>query len=244
MGTVIITGSAHRLGAATAKLFHQNGWNVIVHYQTSEIRAQELVDQLNEQRPHSACCIQANLSKLDELEHLANKAKQAFGRINVLINNASTFYPTQVGDTSEGQWNDLFDVNLKAPYFLAQALRDELAKQHGAIINLADIHGLRPLKKHAVYSTAKAGLIAMTKALALELAPKIRVNAVAPGAILWPDQNDDVTEEHQQQTMQKIPLNRMGEEQNIAKAIWHLAVEADYVTGQVLPVDGGRTLHQ
>jgi pteridine reductase len=235
---VLITGAAKRIGAACAKHLHDQGCNVFLHYKTSEAEAIELSNQFNLKRANSSCIMQADLLIEEERSALAKAASLKWGGIDALINNASSFYPTAISDVSEQQWDELLGSNLKAPFFLAQALSKTLALNKGTIINIVDIHADRGLPGYSVYSIAKAGLQAMTKILAKEFAPSIRVNGVAPGAILWPDNPSS----DQDEILQRIALGRCGEPLDIAKAIWFLINDADYMTGQILTIDGGRTL--
>lgn len=236
----LITGSAKRIGKQTAKTLHEQGFNIVVHCNQSVIEAQELVDNLNDIRADSASYIQADLNNHSEVLDLAKKAQSIFDRLDVLINNASTFYPTEVESVTEEVWDDLFASNLKAPFFLSQALTDELSKNQGVIVNIVDIHADRPLKGYPIYCTAKAGLVMLTKSLSRELAPNIRVNAVAPGPILWHD--NDLTEQDKTQVLDEVLLKRLGSPVNIAEAILYL-IQADYVTGHILAVDGGRSIY-
>ena len=238
---VLITGAAKRIGAACARLLHSEGCNIVLHYRSSKQEAEALCAELNQIRPASAVLMQADLLNIAELEMLAIKACQAWGGIDILINNASAFYPTLFTEVTEAQWDELLGSNLKAPFFLAKFLSATLLDNQGCIINIVDIHAERGLKDYSVYSIAKAGLVAMTKVLAKELGPQVRVNAVAPGAILWPDA--DVSEVDKQAILQRVVLNRQGDASDIAKAVWFLIANADYMTGQVLTVDGGRTLN-
>ena len=237
---VLITGAAKRIGAACAKHLHEQGCNVFLHYKTSEAEAIELSNQFNLKRANSSFIMQADLLIEEQRSALAQTACLAWGGIDVLINNASSFYPTAISDVSEQQWDELLGSNLKAPFFLAQSLSKTLALNKGTIINIVDIHAERGLPGHSVYSIAKAGLLAMTKILAKELAPSIRVNGIAPGAIIWPEKLS--SEQDQIDILQRIALGRCGEPLDIAKAIWFLINDADYMTGQILTVDGGRTL--
>ncbi|MGZ4954171.1 MAG: pteridine reductase [Methylobacter sp.] len=237
---VLITGAAKRIGAACARLLHSEGCNVFLHYRSSTAEAQQLCDELNQQRPDSAKIIQADLLNMTELEAVAQESSMAWGGIDVLVNNASSFYPTSMPDVTEQQWNELLGSNLKAPFFLAQALAKTLADNKGCIVNIVDIHAERGLSGYPVYSIAKAGLAAMTKVLAKELGPSVRVNAVAPGAILWAD--NDLSESAKLEILQRVILKRQGEPADIAKAVLFLIKDADYITGQILTVDGGRTL--
>lgn len=237
---VLITGAAHRIGAATAKLLHQNGMNIVLHYRSSRQQAQALQEELNKIRENSVILIQADLHITNGLNALVEESIKAWGRLDILINNASSFYPTKIGDATEEQWDDLIGSNLKAPFFLSQAAAPHLKKHNGCIINIVDIHAERPLKKFPIYSMAKAGLVMMTKSLAGELGPEVRVNAVAPGAILWPENLDEVAK---QRIVSRTFLKRQGEPNDIAKTILYLARDAGYVTGQIIAVDGGRSLN-
>ncbi|MBL6987262.1 MAG: pteridine reductase [Methylobacter sp.] len=237
---VLITGAAKRIGAACARLLHSEGCNVFLHYRSSATEAQLLCDELNQLRPDSARIMQADLLIMHELEAIAREACIAWGGIDVLVNNASSFYPTAVSEVTESQWDELLGSNLKAPFFLAQALAKTIADNKGCIVNIVDIHAERGLSGYPVYSIAKAGLAAMTKVLAKEFGPVIRVNGVAPGAILWPD--NDLSESAKMEILQRVALKRSGEPIEIAKAVLFLIKDADYITGQIVTVDGGRTL--
>lgn len=237
----LITGAARRIGASCAHLLHANGYNVVLHCHTSVRQARQLADELNGVRAASACFVTADLLKLDQVHALAEQAIRAWGDLDVLVNNASLFYPGQIGSVVEQDWDDLLGSNLKAPFFLSQALAPSLRKRRGCIINMADIHAEKGLAGFPVYSIAKAGLVAMTKCLAKELAPEVRVNAVAPGAILWPDQ--PTGDAQKAEILQKVALQRLGVVDDIARAVRYLSDDAPYVTGQVLTVDGGRTLY-
>ncbi len=236
---VLITGAAHRVGATIARTLHAAGMKVIIHYRSSRAAAQALADELNGQRAASAALVSGELADTATLGDLITQSCAHFGRLDALINNASSFYPTPVGTVNEKQWDDLFASNLKAPFFLAQAAAPELKKRHGVIINIVDIHSERPLKGYPVYCMAKAGLVMLTKTLARELGPDIRVNAVAPGAILWPEGIDEQTKSD---IVERTALKRRGDPGDIAGAILYLIREAHYTTGQVLTIDGGRTL--
>ena len=237
---VLITGAAKRIGAACARMLHGEGCNVFLHYRSSKEAALQLCFDLNQIRPDSAYMMQADLLNREELEALASEACMVWGGIDVLINNASSFYPTAVADVTEQQWDELMGSNLKAPFFLAKSLLETLANNRGCIVNIVDIHAERGLLGYPVYSIAKAGLVAMTKILAREFGPTVRVNGVAPGAILWPD--NELSEQERQEILQRVALKRKGEPADIAKAVWFLIKDADYMTGQILTVDGGRTL--
>ena len=237
---VLITGAAKRIGAACARLLHQQGCNIFLHYRSSKQEALQLCEELNQIRPDSVKIMQADLLKIDELSNLAEQAQAAWGSIDILINNASTFYPQSVEEVGEQDWDIMLGSNLKAPFFLCQQLNSTLAENNGCIINIIDIHAERGLKGYPVYSIAKAGLSAMTKVLAKELGPAIRVNGVSPGAILWPE--NELSEQEKAEILQKIALQRKGDLEDIAKAVLFLAKDAPYITGQIISVDGGRTL--
>ena len=237
---ILITGAAKRIGAACARLLHSEGYNVFLHYKSSKEAAFLLCQELNGIRINSARIMQADLLDSSQLEALANEACLAWGGIDVLVNNASSFYPTAMSEVNDQQWDDLIGSNLKAPFFLAKLLVDTLVKNQGCIVNLVDIHAERGLKGYPVYSIAKAGLVAMTKVLAKELGPDIRVNAIAPGAIIWPETLE--SEQQQQEILQRVVLKRQGQPEDISKAVRFLIQDADYITGQILTVDGGRTL--
>jgi pteridine reductase len=237
---ILITGSAKRLGAACARLLHSEGCNVFLHYRSSQEAAFQLCAELNEIRADSAKIMRADLLDRFELEEVAAAASMAWGGIDVLVNNASSFYPTAVASVTEQQWDELLGSNLKAPFFLAKLLAETLTKNNGCIVNIVDIYAERGLQGYPVYSIAKAGLGAMTRILAKELGPAVRVNGVAPGAILWPD--NDLSEQDKREILQRIILQRIGEPLDIAKAVLFLIKDADYITGQIITVDGGRTL--
>ena len=237
---VLITGAGKRIGAVCAKHLHDNGCNILLHYKTAEAEAIDLANQFNIKRAKSSIIMQADLLLENDRSALVEAACLAWGGIDVLINNASSFYPTTITNVTEQQWDELLGSNLKAPFFLAQSLSKTLALKKGSIINIVDIHAERGLPGYSVYSIAKAGLHSMTKVLAKELAPSVRVNGVAPGAILWPDKA--YSEQDKNEVLQRIALGRCGEPLDIAKAIWYLINDADYMTGQILTVDGGRTL--
>ena len=237
---ILITGAAKRIGAACARFLHAQGHNILIHYRNSKTEAENVCAELNAIRHDSARCYAADLNNMNELKQLAQHAQQTWGGIDVLINNASSFYPTDVLNTTEAQWDDLLNSNLKAPFFLSSLLADTLTQKQGCIINIADIHAERGLKNYAVYSISKAGLVMMTKVLAKEFGANIRVNAVALGAILWHEQG--MAEPEQQAILQRIALERLGNLNDVAKAVSFLIQDADYMTGQVLTVDGGRTL--
>jgi len=238
--TVLITGGARRVGATIVRTLHAAGARVVVHYRSSAEAADALVHELNATRADSAACSEADLLDLAQLQSLPESAVRAFGTLDVLINNASTFYPTPMDDITEIDWNDLIGTNLKAPLFLSQAAAGPLRLSNGLIINIADIHGLRPLRRHPVYSVAKAGLLMLTRSLARELGPAIRVNAVAPGPVMWPE--DGMDRELQRKIVDDTALKRPGSAEDVARAVLFFATEAPYVTGQILAVDGGRSI--
>lgn len=235
----LITGAARRIGAVIAETLHGHGFNVAIHCRASKDEAKALAELLQDRRRDSAFVIATDLLETEKLPELARAAAERWGRLDLLVNNASTFYPTHVGDTSEAEWNDLIGSNLKAPFFLSQACLPYLREQHGSIVNIIDIHAQRPLAKHAVYTAAKAGLHMLTRSLAGDLGPEVRVNGVAPGAILWPENN--ITDEEKRAIRDSTPLKRAGSPADIANAVLFLA-ENTFVTGQILAVDGGRSL--
>jgi pteridine reductase len=238
--TALITGAARRVGSAIARTLHGAGANVVLHYRSSAEDAAELARELNSARAGSAAVVSGDLLETDKLPALARSAAEAFGGLDILVNNASSFYPTPVGDITEIDWDDLIGTNLKAPLFLSQAVAPALHANHGLVLNLADIHGMRPLRRHPVYSVAKAGLIMLTKSLARELGPHVRVNAIAPGPVLWPE--DGLDEALQAEIIDRTALKRPGSASDVARAALFFAAEAPYVTGQVLAVDGGRSV--
>ncbi len=237
---VLVTGAAKRIGAAIVRGLHGAGYRVIVHYRGSVQAAVSLKDELNQLRPQSVELLQADLTQIEHFAELAGRAIARFGRIDGLINNAAAFYPTPLESVSEAQWDELIGGNLKAPYFLSLALTRELEQRGGSIINITDIHGLRPLRGFSVYSIAKAGLNAMTLALARDLAPSVRVNAVAPGAILWPEA--PMTEAERARILAKVALQRTGTPEDIAETVLFL-LNSRYITGHIISVDGGRSLY-
>ncbi len=249
---VLITGGAKRIGADVARYLHGHNFNIIIHYRNSKIEAEQLENSLNDIREKSAISFQGDLTSIKTIKILTQKAITNWGKINVLINNASSFYPTTIGEASEAEWEDLMGSNVKAPFFLAQTLATELAKNSGCIINIADIYADKPLKQHSIYSIAKAANIMLTKTLALELAPHVRVNGIAPGAILWPEKLDQInfsqvdfgtsSWEDKENLLKKIPLQKIGETADIAKTILFLIQDAPYINGQIITVDGGRNL--
>ena len=234
---VLITGAARRIGAETARLFHEAGYRVVIHYNRSAAAADKLCEQLNGEHTDSCLLVQADLNNAADLDNITDLIT-SLGRLDVLINNASSFYPTPLEDCSEDQWNDLINSNLKGPFFLSQKLAPLLVKNQGTIVNISDMHARQALSDHPIYTVAKAGNIAMTKSLALDLAPDVRVNSVAPGAILWPEHEEDDIDK-QDSVLSKVPMGRLGTELDIAQTAFFLAVNATYVTGQTIAVDGG-----
>jgi pteridine reductase len=238
--TALVTGGARRVGAAIARRLHAAGAAVLVHYRDSEADAVKLVAELNAARPKSAEKVKAELLAPIAPRALVSAALDAFGRLDLLVNNASTFFPVEMGKIESSHWEELVGSNLRAPLFICQQAAPELAKNSGAIVNIVDIHAERPLKDYPVYTIAKGGLAAMTRSLALELAPRVRVNGVAPGAIAWPEDGQFDPAERQR-IVATTPLARVGSAEDIAQAVHFLAC-ASYVTGQILNVDGGRSI--
>lgn len=238
--TVLITGGAKRIGRQMALTLHGAGYNVVVHYRSSSNSAHELVNQLNSKRPETAVAVQADLLDIDRLPIMVDESVAAFGRLDAIINNASSFYPTPIELIEEEFWNDLVGSNLKAPAFLIKYVAKHLRDTGGTIVNIVDIHARNPMADHPIYCSAKAGLEMLTKALARDLAPAIRVNAVSPGAILWPETN--TSEAAQAEILRKIPLQRAGDPEDVANLVRFLVQEAPYITGQIIAVDGGRSV--
>ena len=238
--TIFITGAAKRIGKEIALCFSEMGWNIIIHYNSSKSDAQVLADEINGTNPDSAMTVQGNLDVKEDVEKVINEVRDAFPTIDLLINNASTFYPTPIEDISEEHWDKLVGSNLKGPLFLIKGLKDKLKESKGSIINITDTNLSKGVANYSIYSAAKAGLESITKGLARELAPDIKVNAIAPGAMLEPP---DVTwtEEQKSKVISSIPLNRMGSEKDISEAVKFLA-KSNYITGQIIKVDGGRSL--
>jgi pteridine reductase len=236
----LITGAARRVGASIARKLHGAGANIVLHYRSSAEAAQALAHELNAARPGSVVLAEADLLDLAELQKLPAAATNAFGTLDILINNASTFYPTPMGDITEIDWDDLMGTNLKAPLFLSQAANSALRISNGLIVNIADIHGMRPLSRHPVYSIAKSGVIMLTRVLARELGPAVRVNAVAPGPVMWPE--DGMNKALQEEIIDRTALKRAGTPDDVARAVLFFATEAPYITGQILAADGGRSV--
>jgi len=235
----LITGGSRRIGAATARHLHDAGMQLVIHYRQSADAAEELRAELCARRPDSVVLIRGDLQEVAKVKNLVRQCVGEFGRLDALINNASLFRPTPLEDSGESQWRAIVDTNLKAPFFLSQAAAPHLAKTRGGIVNITDIYAHRPLPGHAVYCASKAGLWSLTKSLAHELGPEVRVNAVAPGAILWPE--NDTDELAHQRLLSRTPLRRKGDAADIARAVKFLLTDADYITGQVIAVDGGRS---
>ena len=236
----LVTGAARRVGAAIARRLQAAGMQVMLHYRQSEQDARALERELNAARAGSAACVRAELLAADAPETLVEATLERFGRLDVLVNNASTFYPTRLGEIEARHWDELAGSNLRAPLFLAQCAAPHLARTRGAIVNITDVHAERPLKDYVVYTIAKAGLAALTKSLALELGPAVRVNAVAPGAIAWPEDDQFPTAERKR-IVSTTPLGRIGAPEDIARVVEFLA-RASFVTGQTVAVDGGRSV--
>jgi pteridine reductase len=236
----LVTGAARRVGAEIATHLHAAGADVGIHYRHSADAAAQVVARLNRLRPDSAAAFQADLLETAAIPELVNEVIGWRGGIDILVNNASTFYPTPLGEITEAHWDDLVGSNLKAPLFLCQAAAPSLRERRGSIVNIVDIHARRPLRDHLVYGPAKAGLAMLTRALAKDLAPDVRVNGVSPGAILWPE--GDMSEETKASILERVPLARAGDPADIAGCVLYLVRDADYVTGQIVAVDGGRSI--
>ena len=239
--TALITGGAKRIGAVTTQTLHQAGYNVIIHCRLSRQAADDLATELNSKRKDSAKVIQGDLNIDTVYDHLIEEAYQCWNRLDVLVNNASSFYPTPIGSITLADWNNLVNSNMKAPLFLAQAAAPYLKQSSGNIINMVDVHAQRPMKEHPVYCAAKAGLAMLTMSLAKELGPEVRVNGVAPGAILWPE--NDMPEHTKNLILERTSLKRPGQPIDIAKTILFLVRDGDYITGQIIAVDGGRSIN-
>lgn len=236
----LITGAGKRVGAVIARTLHAAGYDLALHYRHAAAEAELLASSLERQRSDSTFLVQAELADLDALPAMVGRVLTRYGRLDALINNASAFYPTPVGSATPAQWNELFASNAQAPFFLTQAAVPALREARGAIVNLVDIYAERPLAKHPLYCMAKAALAAMTRSLALDLGPDIRVNGVAPGAVMWP--SDGKPYDDQQAMLARTPLHRAGSPDDVAGAVLWLLRDAAFVTGQIIHVDGGRTL--
>jgi pteridine reductase len=238
----LITGAAKRIGAEIAKSLHKNGMNVVLHYNSSREAAEKLCASLNKNRKNSATLIRADLQNVPSLETLIEQSVATWGRLDVLVNNASRFYKTSIGKISEYSWDDLMNTNVKGPLFLSQAAAPHLKRTQGCIVNIGDIHAERPMRDYAVYCISKAGLIMLTKQLAKELGPEIRVNAVSPGPVLWPEGENALSEASKKNIIERTALQRHGEPDFVAKAVLYLVKDAEYVTGSIIAIDGGRLL--
>jgi len=239
MKTALITGGAARIGAQIAKTLHKNDFNIIIHCNQSKDKAQLLCDELNFLKEKSAKVVVGNLNNIDSINTIVESVES----IDLLVNNASVFYPLSVDESDSENWDNILDINLKAPFFLSKGLSQKLKSSEGSIINIIDIHADRPLKKHSVYNISKAGLKMLTLTLAKELAPSIRVNGVSPGSILWPQEGAEISESDKSIMLERIALKRQGSPQDIADTVLFLA-NSNYLTGQIINVDGGRTLNQ
>jgi len=239
---VLVTGGAKRVGAAIVRRLHSCGASVMLHYRSSEREASALRTELNAQRENSAALVQADLLDIAGLSEIVKNTLGRFERLDALVNNASTFFPTPVGEMTPANWESLVGANLRAPLFLSQAAAPHLRRSGGAIVNITDIHAERPLKNYVIYSIAKAGLAGLTRSLARELAPEVRVNGVAPGAVVWPEDGswDEVT---RQRIVSHTLLKRTGDPDDVARAVCYLIADAPYVTGQIIAVDGGRSIN-
>jgi len=239
---VLVTGGAKRVGAAIARRLHREGANVMLHYRGSEREANALRAELSAARADSVALVKADLLDIAELSEIVRNTLERFGRVDALVNNAAAFFPTPVGEMTQANWESLIGANLRAPLFLSQAAAPHLKKTGGVIVNITDIHAERPLKNYVIYSVAKAGLEGLTRSLARELAPEVRVNGVAPGAILWPEDGswDDLM---RQRIVSHTLMKRTGDPDDVARAVYYLIAEAPYVTGQIIAVDGGRSVN-
>lgn len=238
--TTLITGGAKRIGKQIARTLHADGHNIMVHYRSSANAASTLVDELNQQRENSAAMVEGDLLDVSCIPDVVETTVATFGRLNNLVNNASTFYPTPIELVNDEYWNDLIGSNLKAPAFMLKSAAKHLRESQGCVINIIDIHARYPLSNHPIYCSAKAGLEMLTKSLAKDLAPDVRVNGVSPGAILWPENGNS---EYTQATLvEQIPLKRMGDPNDIAKTVAFLIDQGTYITGQIIAVDGGRSI--
>lgn len=240
---ILITGGAKRVGAAICRRLHAQGARLIVHYRSSFEEAKRLHDELNQQRADSVALVQANLLDIALFPELVKKAVNRFGQLDVLVNNASSFFPTLLPQCTLEDWDDLVGSNLQAPLFLTQAMAPYLKAQRGCVVNIVDIHAERPLKNYVIYNAAKGGLLALTKSLAVEMEPEVRVNGVSPGPILWPQDGEWADEAAREQIIASTLLKRCGEPDDIAKTVQFLIDDAPYITGQIIAVDGGRSIH-
>ncbi len=240
---ILVTGGARRVGAATCRRLHAQGANLVVHYRASESEARALQAELDQVRPGSVALVQADLLETARLPRLIDETVSHFGRLDALVNNASSFFPTPLGEITEDGWEDLIGSNLKAPLFLSQAAAPQLKRQQGCIVNIVDIHSEWPLKRYVVYNAAKGGLASLTRSLAVELAPEVRVNGISPGPILWPEAGEWMDEASRQHIIGRTLLKRTGEPDDIARTVSFLIADAPYITGQIIAVDGGRSVN-
>lgn len=240
---ILVTGGARRVGAATCRRLHAQGANLVVHYRASESEARALQTELGQVRPGSVALVQADLLETARLPRLIDETVSHFGRLDALVNNASSFFPTPLGEITEDGWEDLIGSNLKAPLFLSQAAAPQLKRQQGCIVNIVDIHSEWPLKRYVVYNAAKGGLASLTRSLAVELAPEVRVNGISPGPILWPEEGEWMDETSRQHIIGRTLLKRTGEPDDIARTVSFLIADAPYITGQIIAVDGGRSVN-
>ena len=240
---ILVTGGARRVGAAICRWLHRKGARLVIHYRNSSADAQRLKRELEQKRPDSVVLLQADLLDTDEISALVDQIIQHFGQLDVLINNASSFFPTPIGGCTEQAWHDLMGTNLKAPLFLSQAAAPHLKKSRGCIVNIVDIHTEQPLKRYITYNAAKGGLAALTRSLAMELAPEVRVNGISPGPILWPETVEWQDETERKYIIDRTLLKRMGEPDDIARTVSFLIEEAPFITGQIIAVDGGRNIN-
>ena len=240
---ILVTGGARRVGAATCRHLHAQGANLVVHYRASANDARALQNELDQARRGSVALVQGDLLDIKRLPALIGETMSHFGRLDALVNNASSFFPTPLGEITEDMWDDLIGSNLKAPLFLSQAAAPQLRRQQGCIVNIVDIHAEWPLKRYVVYNAAKGGLASLTRSLAVELAPEVRVNGISPGPILWPEEGQWMDESSRQHIIGRTLLKRTGEPDDIAKAVSFLIADAPYITGQIIAVDGGRSVN-
>ncbi|WP_107852647.1 pteridine reductase [Oceanimonas marisflavi] len=236
---VLITGAARRIGAEISRCLHAQGYHLVLHYHHSEQQARELADSLNQSRPDSVRLLQQDLTRLDDINAMADRALGCFGRVSALVNNASAFYPSQFGDITPAQWLELSATNAAAPLLLSQALFPSLKKERGSIINMVDIHATNGLRHHLPYSMAKNALATLTRGLAAELAPHVRVNGIAPGPIIWPEH--ELNEEQKRRVLGSVPMGRLGTPREIAETAAFLLNGPEYLTGQIIALDGGRS---
>ena len=240
---ILVTGGARRVGVATCRRLHSQGASLVVHYRASQSEARALQTELDQVRPGSVALVQADLLETANLPHLIDETVSHFGRLDALVNNASSFFPTPLGEITEDGWEDLIGSNLKAPLFLSQAAAPQLKRQRGCIVNIVDIHSEWPLQRYVVYNAAKGGLASLTRSLAVELAPEVRVNGISPGPILWPEAGEWMDEASRQHIIGRTLLKRTGEPDDIARTVSFLIADAPYITGQIIAVDGGRSVN-